>query len=111
MTDNLKSQLKRILERHEGRSRAITGRELAQLLEHQDDRRIRQVIRELIAEGVPIASSTETPAGYFLVNNRQEAERYAEGEKSRLIEIALRRRDFRRGAALHLAPAEQGRLI
>jgi len=111
MENNLKPQLKSILERHDGRSRAITGRELAQVLEQKDDRHIRHVIRDLISEGVPIASSTEAPAGYFLVNNRQEAERYAEGEKSRLIEIALRRRDFRRGAALHLAPAEQGRLV
>jgi hypothetical protein len=111
MDNDLKSRLKNILERHEGRDRAITGYELARMLGQRDDRRIRLLIRELITEGLPIASSTEAPAGYFLVGSWQEAERYAEGEKSRLIEIALRRRDFRRGAALYLAPAEQGRLI
>ena len=49
MTD-LKQQLKGILERHEGRARAITSRELSQLT-GEPDRKVRLVIRELISEG------------------------------------------------------------
>jgi len=106
-----KAELRKVFRRHTGQNQAITGRELAGMFGCHDDRRIRVVIRELITEGLPVASSTESPAGYFVVSNRREAEKYAAGEKSRLIEIALRRRDFCRGAALHLAPVEQRRLI
>tara|TARA_Y100000310_G_scaffold291660_1_gene319757 strand:+ start:222 stop:554 length:333 start_codon:yes stop_codon:yes gene_type:complete len=109
--NNLKPQLKDILLRHTGRSRAITGKDLAKMLGHKDDRKIRLIIRELIGEGTPIASSTEPPAGYFLVSTWQEVEQYAQSIKSRLISDALRRRDFRRSAALLLRSAEQGRLI
>ena len=108
---DLKTELKRILLRHEGKARAITGRELATMVDYQDDRRVRQVIRELITDGLPVASSTEAPAGYFLVATHQEAEEYAASIRSRLIEDALRRRDFRRAADLYLAPARQGRLV
>lgn len=115
----LKVELRHILERHIGRDRAIPGRELAKMLGHHDDRQIRLSIRELIKDGLPIAAATERkenglkklPAGYFLASTWEEARAYAEGEKSRLIEIALRRRDFNRGAALYLKPAEQRRLF
>ena len=107
----IKAQLKTILLRHEGQSQAITGRELAFMLGLRDDRQARLAIRELITEGFPIASSTESPAGYFIVTTRQEAEQYALSIRSRLIEDAIRRRDFRRAADQYLTPAEQGKLI
>lgn len=110
MVVDLKSELRRILERHEGRHMAIPSRVLAAITQ-QHERAVRLAIRELIAEGLPVASSTEAPAGYFLVATRAEADQYAESIKGRLIEDALRRRDFRRAAALRLKPAEQGRLI
>ena len=106
-----KRRLSGILLRHEGRAHAITGRELAFMLEQKDDRRVRLVIRELITDGLPIASSTEPPYGYFIVATRQEVEQYAGSIKSRLIEDAIRRRDFRRAADQYLTPAEQGILI
>jgi len=108
---NLKSHLKSILERHEGKARAIPGRELASMVGHRDDRSVRMAIRELISDGLPVASSTESPPGYFIVANRQEAEQYALSIRSRLIEDAIRRRDFRRAADQHLTPAVQRRLI
>ncbi len=107
---DLKVELKSILLRHEGNRRAITASELATTL-GQDDRRVRLIIRELIADGLPVASSTESPAGYFIVNTRQEAEQYAGSIRSRLIQDALRRRDFRRAADQYLTPAEQGKFI
>ena len=107
----LKEQLRSILQRHEGRARAVTGRELANIVGHKDDRQVRLIIRELITEGLPVASATEFPGGYFIVTTRKEAEEYALSIRERLIEDALRRRDFRRAADCYLAPAEQGRLI
>lgn len=106
----LKQQLRCILERHEGRSMAITSQALAKIT-GQHERLIRLVIRELIKEGLPVASSTEPPAGYFLVAAMKEAEEYADSVKSRLIEDAKRRRDFRHAAAMFLKPAEQGKLF
>jgi len=108
---DLKAALKIILLRHEGEARPITGRELAIMFRMKDDRRVRLVIRELITDGLPVASNTEAPAGYFIVATRQEAEQYAGSIRSRLIKDAIRRRDFRRAADQYLTPAEQGRLI
>ncbi len=108
--DNIKSQLKYILSKHEGCANPIPARELSSIL-HKDERLVRLFIRELIAEGLPVASSTESPAGYFLVTNLYEAHKYSESIKGRLIEDALRRRDFIRSASLYLRQATQGRLI
>jgi predicted DNA-binding transcriptional regulator YafY len=92
------SHLLTILQLHRGKRRAITGKELAQLLGDTDDRPIRKEIRRLIAEGHPIASSTEKPFGYFIADSIQEAEAYMLSLRSRLIEDALRRRDFKKAA-------------
>lgn len=110
VAQDLKLEVRRILERHEGRARTITGKELAKMLGCRDDRRIRQIIRELITDGLPVASTTGHPAGYFIPTNYREAREYADGEKSRLVEIALRRRDFRGAANQWLGLEKQGRL-
>jgi len=104
----MKEELKNILLRHDGEGRAITGRELADIFGHKDDRRVRLAIRDLIADRVPVASSSK---GYFIVTTRQEAEQYAQSIRSRLIEDAIRRRDFRRAADQWLTPAVQGELL
>jgi len=106
---NTKQQLRNILLRHEGRGQAIKANELAFLVQCEE-RKVRLIIRELIME-LPIASSTEPPAGYFLANTHQEVRQYAESIKGRLIEDAIRRRDFIRSAGFYLTPAKQGRLI
>lgn len=107
---SLEEKLAAILEHHEGRANAITSREIQQLT-GADDRRIRLAIRELIKDGLPIASATDSPPGYFLIANWQEAEGYAQSIRDRLIEDARRRRDFRRSAVLHLTPARQVKMI
>ena len=109
--EDLKVELKRILLRHEGEGKAVIGRELAKMFGLKDDRRVRLAIRDLIKDGLPIAANTESPAGYFVVNTRQEADRYASSIRSRLISDAIRRRDFRRAADQYLTPAEQGILL
>jgi hypothetical protein len=115
----LKGELRLILLQHQNRGRAITGKELARMFGYRDDRQIRLAIRELIRDGLPIAAATESrengrmrlPAGYFLATTWEEANEYADSIKGRLIEDALRRRDFRRGAVLYLKKAEQWRLL
>jgi len=92
------SHLLTILQLHRGKARAIKGKKLAQLLGDTDDRLIRKEIRELIAEGHPIASSTEKPYGYFMAETPEEVEQYLKQLKNRLVEDAYRRRDFKKAA-------------
>lgn len=101
------SHLLTILQMHRGKARAITGKELATLWGDTNDRLIRKEIRELIAEGYPIASSTETPYGYFMVDTPEEAEKYLGQLKGRLVEDAYRRRDFKKAAAKALNKEKQ----
>ena len=105
------SHLLTVLHLHRGKARAITGKELAQVMGETDDRLIRKEIRELIAEGHPIASSTEKPYGYFTVSTSEEAEQYLRQLKSRLVEDAYRRRDFKKAAAKALNNEKQLALL
>jgi len=107
----LKNQLREILERRQGRSRAITGRQLANFFNHRDDRTIRMAIRELIADGLPVLSSTEPPAGYFLASTWEELHKASEIMRSRIIEDCRRLKDMKQSVALYLKPAEQGKLL
>lgn len=110
---DLRLELKNILLQHEGPEKAITGRELAVMFGFKSDRIIRLAIRALIRgegdgnNGLPLVS---TGQGYFIPTSRQQAEDYRQKEKGRLIEDALRIRDFRRAADQWLTPAEQSRL-
>lgn len=108
--DTLKSQLKHTLSNHVGSYNPITAKELSNSLK-KDERLIRLLIRELISDGIPVASNTQPPPGYFLISNFHEARRYADSIKSRLIEDALRRRDFNKSASLYLKQTIQGRLL
>uniref|UniRef100_A0A6M3L3J6 Uncharacterized protein n=1 Tax=viral metagenome TaxID=1070528 RepID=A0A6M3L3J6_9ZZZZ len=109
--NDLKEELRDILLRHEGPEMAITAKTMAHMFGYKDDRAIRLAIRDLITEGLPVASLTENTPGYFIVTNRQQAEQYALSIKSRLISDAIRRRDFRRAADQWLTPAVQQKLI
>jgi len=104
----VKTELRKILERHEGRDCAITGIELAKRLNQRDDRKIRLIILELIEDGFPVASTTKQPAGFFIPVSYQEAREYEATLKSRLIADARRKKYFRRAADCHLRPATQG---
>ena len=89
-----------------GKAKAITGKELARRLGEPNDRAIRLVIRELIADGYAIASSVNKPHGYYLVETQEEAKEYMAGLKSRLINDALRRRDFKRAVQVKVEPRQ-----
>ena len=92
------SHLSSLLRFHLGKANAITGKELAKRLGQDDDRAIREEIRELISQGIPIAASTQPPYGYYIVETMDEAEQYMRQLKNRLINDALRRRDFKKAA-------------
>lgn len=107
---NIKAYLRHLLERHVGHANAITAKTLSRILDG-DERQVRIFIRELIAGGLPIASTTRLPYGYFIIETWEEAKQYATSIKNRLIEDAYRRRDFNKSVALHLEKAKQGRLL
>ncbi len=84
-----------------GRSKAISSSTLSKYL-GIDERRLRILIRELIADGYLIASTTGSPAGFFIAETLPEVQEYAKGLRDRLIEDARRRRDFLRAARIML---------
>ena len=84
-----------ILLSRKGKANAITAGDLADRL-NRDERHIRAEIRMLIAAGYPIASSTQPPSDYFMVQTHEEAEAYLASLKSRLVEDAYRRRGFKK---------------
>ncbi len=77
-----------------GRKAARTGNDLASAYGYSDDRYIRVMIRELIGEGVPIASAVSPPLGFFIAQNEYEAAEYIRVLKARIWEDEDRLRDF-----------------
>ncbi len=102
--------LAKILTNHVSSKQAITSLSLAKLLD-STDRKVRLGIRELISRGYPIASTVRPPYGYFIVANRQEADDYMRNLKSRLIEDALRRADFKKAASNLFDKGNQLKLV
>jgi hypothetical protein len=92
-----------ILRYHQGRLSAIRARQIARLLGGEKDPtsvRVRSAITELIEHrGVPIASTIDQPAGYFVATSVAEREAYAAQLKARIYGIARRLRAFDRAAA------------
>ena len=90
-----------------GHENAQTGRSLAEWLDTtSDDRRIRLVIRGLIKDGYPIASSTERPVGYFMTATQEDAKKYIQDLKNRIIEDCRRLRDYKIAARPILFPGQ-----
>ena len=94
----MEERILEILKLHRGRDHAITAKELTKYT-GKEDRAIRMEIRDLIAQGYPIASGLTRPYGYYIANTIQEAKDYMQQLRNRLIEDALRRRDFKRAVA------------
>ncbi len=81
---------------------AVTQSELAEVLEIPDSRIVRTAIRELIAQGHPIASSTRPPYGYYLIGTPEEARLYVARLKSQIAAQSERIADFTRAANARL---------
>jgi hypothetical protein len=93
-----------------GRRNAVRGKDLARQFGQPDDRKIRLVIRELISEGVPVASAVFEPMGFYIVANEHEAADYIRVLKERIKENTARLRDFEKAASQFNIP-EQGALL
>jgi hypothetical protein len=101
-----------ILEQHRGKRNAVKGADLARELRQRDDRLVRILIRELIAEGVPVSSSVGEPQGFYLVATPAEAQEYIAVLEARIREDEARLRDFRKAVEVSLgALAEQRRMM
>ena len=101
-----------LLKGRQGRDMAIMAGALANQLEQRSDVRVRQLIRELIKDGAPIAAAVDKPAGYFMATTWEEAGDYAANLRSRCIADAVRRRDFLRAFGRWFnRPVIQERLI
>lgn len=90
-----------IWERLQSSSKPVKAKDLAAYLE-TSERMVRRLIRDLIAQGNPIASTMEPPYGYFIVKTEKERQRYSNQLKSRIREIARRLEDFDRITALKI---------
>ncbi len=112
MTAQERPKLRKTILEHlrHGRTAAITGSQLAVACGYRDDRLIRVLIRELIAEGVPIASSVSPPMGFFIIDNPDEAAKYIKVLKERIKEDQARLRDFEK-ATEEYSPPEQLALV
>jgi len=94
-----------------GHERAMTVGELAECLGLRDHRKVRLIIRELTADGAPIASSVGEPPGYFFIRSREEAEAYHNILTARIHEVAERQRDFDKAAERLLGDGQQLALV
>ena len=106
-----KEEFKRLLIKVLGRGqgKALPGKLLAGYCGYDSngsDRHTRMMIRELIEDGIPIASSTGKLPGFFIVQTQEEADEYAEGLRTRGIEDFRRRRDFLRASKKALYPEQ-----
>lgn len=108
----LKRELRHIFSRHVGRDRAITGESLSRMV-GQRNRQVRQLLEDLIDEGLPIVSTSEPPAGYFIPESMAEAKKYTESLRTRALALFIRSRKVRRNTGLFLTAgsAAQGRLL
>jgi len=86
---DIKRELRTILGRHTGRDSAITGESLARMV-GQRNRQVRQILEDLIEEGLPIVSTSEPPAGYFIATSHKEAEIHTESLHSRAMSLLHR---------------------
>ena len=109
--NDVKPRLKFILEHHQGRSSAITRRELRRILDYHDDRKMRLIKDELVKEGLPVLSFTNPPAGYCLPTNWKELSDGLEVLRSYIVDLCILRANLKKAGALYLKPAKQGKLI
>lgn len=112
LTQNeLKYELRLIINRHVGREMAISAGVLAEMFDYFDDRPVRKAIEELIDGGFPVCSVTEPPPGYFFPANVEEARTYSKSLQKRAVNIFLRRRHIIKNTARFYERARQAELL
>ncbi len=108
-----KNQIRKVLERHEGRTNAITRRELRELLAipENQDRKMRELVGELRREGLPVLFATSEPAGYYLPASLNELEEGRRQLRSYIIDECVVLARWKTYGHRFLAKEEQGVLI
>lgn len=90
--DDLKARFRQIMGRHRGAKNAIQVRELAGRLGlgegHNGQRLVQIVKREMVDEGVLIASSCGKQSGYFLPETQAEVDATLKNYENRLKSLA-----------------------
>ena len=110
---NLKSQVKHILERHEGRQSAITRRELRRILglDMRQDRKLRLLIVELREDGFPVLFATTKPAGYYMPTSFAELKVGLDKMRSYVIDECISIRAVKMLGLRYLQGQEQIKLM
>jgi hypothetical protein len=106
-----KGLVKLVIVQHPGRKNAITGGVIA--LEEfglKDDRKVRLAIDELIDDGFPVGSATDSPAGYFFPTLEEARECYGKW-RHRGLDICVRARKMLKAAKLYHEGAKQLELL
>lgn len=74
MPNKLGSQIWEVIQLHQGKEQAITGKEIGRLVSCTA-RHVRVAVENLrVNEGYPIASCNGTPAGYYIPSSAEEVE-------------------------------------
>lgn len=81
---------------HLGRARVITAGELAAHFNCPEPT-IRAAISELCKDGIPVASTTRKPPGFWIPATAEEAVEGAQHLRSRIRKISQRAAGYRRG--------------
>ena len=112
---NIKAQVLRVIERHEGQGNAILSLDLASAMglprTHASQRKLQMIIRELRRENKPVLSTCSPPYGYYWPGSWAEGQECLASIRSRLIEDALTRRDIKLGLGLHFEGAKKVKLL
>ncbi len=111
MNNDIKPRLKGILSNRQGRARAITRREIKNMLGYQNDRKLRLIIAELRSEGVPILFATNKPAGYYVPATWDELRSGLDSFRSYIIDLCVQRARIKKAGELSLYSGKQGALL
>ncbi len=111
MNNDIKPRLKGILSNRQGRARAITRREIKNMLGYQNDRKLRLIIAELRQEGLPVLFATNKPAGYYVPATWDELRAGLDSFRSYIVDLCVQRARIKKAGELSLYSGKQGVLI
>jgi len=111
MNNDIKPRLKGILSNRQGRARAITRREIKNMLGYQNDRKLRLIIAELRSEGLPVLFSTSKPAGYYVPATWDELRAGLDSFRSYIVDLCVQRARIKKAGELSLYSSKQGVLL
>ncbi len=111
MNNEIKPRLKNILSNRQGRARAITRREIKNILGYQNDRKLRLIIAELRSEGLPVLFATNKPAGYYVPATWDELRSGLDSFRSYIVDLCVQRARIKKAGELSLYSGKQGALL